>query len=245
MEIKFGAPTELVGFLLAEKKADKKPGLVLCRGFPPAEQNDRKKAPAYRLLAKRIADLLGWSVLVFNYRGAGSSEGNFSMNGWLEDVGEAVKYLSERVTEVWLAGFGIGGALSICVGAKMEEVLGVVSAGTPIDFSEWEQNADQLLAHSRETGLISDDDFPPDVSTWKAELTSLEIENHVKQLCQKPLLVIHGADDVVVPSIEARAIADVHGKADIRIMDNVNHRLAMDPRVSSIISGWLNRNTND
>lgn len=248
MDITFG-DDDLVGFLVNEKFIKKSakscPGLIICRGFPPTESEDMKKGHSYRALGKYLASDLDWPVLIFNYRGAGGSPGNFSMQGWLKDVNEATDYLAPLVSKVWIAGFGIGGSLAICVGAKRKEISGVIAAGAPADFSDWSANADQLLEHSRNIGLISDPDFPADQTAWGKELTSLEVEKHSRELGGKPLLVIHGTDDAIVPSLETRAIADGHGNADIRIMEGVTHRLAVDPRVSAIISGWLYRQASE
>ena len=243
-DITFG-DNDLAGFLISSEKSksskkSSKPGLVICRGFPPEDRSDMVQGYSYKPLAKHIAKNLGWTVLLFNYRGSGNSSGNFSMQGWLEDVSQAVKFLSPQVSEVWLAGFGIGGALAICCGAKQKEVVGVTVAGAPADLSDWVANSTQLLEHSRKIGLISDPQFPPDEDAWVKELSSLEVEKYSKEL-DKPLLVIHGSDDIVVPSLEARAIADMHGNADVRIIEGVTHRLSVDPRVSAIITGWLYR----
>ena len=53
--------------------------------------------------------------------------------GWLDDLGAAVGYLrdNERVTGVWLAGFGTGGALALCAAAADPEVRGVATLGAP------------------------------------------------------------------------------------------------------------------
>lgn len=265
MDVTFG-DSDLEGFLIKTKGSKKNknqemPGLVVCRGFPRPEQEYLEKGYSYRPLGEHVSKNLGWRVLLFNYRGLGKSPGNFSMNGWLADVSQAIDYMATQASEVWVTGFGVGGALAICAGAEKEIVAGVATVGAPADFSAWENNADGLLAHAKESGLISAPDFPSDFEAWKAELNSLEVEKHSRKMGsemdskmdskmgektsekkQKPLLVIHSSDDAMVPSLEARAIADNHGSADIRIMESINHRLVVDPRVSAIISGWLYRN---
>ena len=57
----------------------------------------------------------------------------------------------------------------------------------------------------------------------------------------KPLLLVHGSDDRVVPSFDARVIADAHGGADLRIIDGATHRLRFDPRTTAVLIGWLDR----
>ncbi|GIS34160.1 MAG: hypothetical protein Ct9H90mP5_06090 [Acidimicrobiaceae bacterium] len=58
---------------------------------------------------------------------------------------------------------------------------------------------------------------------------------------EKPLLLVHGSDDRVVPSFDARVLADAHGSADLRIIDGATHRLRFDPRTTAVLIGWLDR----
>ena len=61
-------------------------------------------------------------VLTFNFRGTGTSEGDFSAAGWLDDLRAAVTALAARdgVRTVWLAGFGHGGTFAVCEAASDE-----------------------------------------------------------------------------------------------------------------------------
>src|SRR3954469_4884453 len=72
-----------------------RPGLVLCHGFPPTIEVNRADDDGYSKLADRISGESGWTVLTFNFRGTGRSEGDFSINGWLADLRSAVDYLLE------------------------------------------------------------------------------------------------------------------------------------------------------
>src|SRR5947209_320014 len=93
-----------------------RPGLVLCHGFPTEGKRAKVSGQTYPQLADRIAADAGWVVLTFNFRGTGESEGDFSLNGWLADLRQAVDHLLEveRVSGVWLAGFSTGGSLALC-----------------------------------------------------------------------------------------------------------------------------------
>jgi putative redox protein len=61
----------------------------------------------------------------------------------------------------------------------------------------------------------------------------------------RPLLVVHGADDDVVPVFDARVLADAHGAADLRIIEGAGHRLRHDPRAVATLLGWLDRQRNE
>jgi len=218
-------------------------GLVLCHGFPTVSSKEIENDRSYYDFADLVAKDLGWIVLAFTYRGCGTSEGEFSLQGWLDDTINAAKDLkaNPKVNSVWLAGFGTGGALAISAASRSEEVTGVAAISSPSDFHDWVQDPDQLLEYSRAVGAISDPDFPQDKNSWEAEIDSVRPLTAAEKMNGKPLLVVHGASDQVVPSFDARVIADAHGNADLRIIDGGTHRLRFDPRATAIIIGWLDR----
>ena len=66
------------------------PGLVLCHGLPDDPRGATAVGTTYPELADHIARETGFVVLTFNFRGTGTSEGDFSAAGWLEDLRSAV-----------------------------------------------------------------------------------------------------------------------------------------------------------
>src|SRR4051812_29528002 len=144
------------------------PGLVLTHGFPSGAGGGPKSAHTYPQLADRIATELGWIVLAFNLRGCRPSQGQFALDGWLEDLHAAVVHLQDGsgVHGVWCAGFGTGGALSICAGAGAPSIGGVAAMGAPADFDDWASHPRRLLDHAHEVGVIDDPSYPPSVDAW-------------------------------------------------------------------------------
>jgi alpha/beta superfamily hydrolase len=63
---------------------------VLCHGFPTGPRGATASASTFPELADRIARETGCGTLTFNFRGTGTSEGNFSAAGWCDDLGAAV-----------------------------------------------------------------------------------------------------------------------------------------------------------
>jgi len=222
------------------------PGLVLCHGFPSGKGGGRRSAQSYPELADRIATELGWTVLVFTFRGCGRSEGSFSLGGWQRDVRAATDWLraNEEVLGVWLAGFGTGGALSICAAAADPTVLGVAAVAAPADFDDWAGHPRRLLQHAREVGTMADASFPPAFDRWARELREIRAVACVQQLRPRPLLVLHGSEDDAVPVFDARVLADAHGEADLRIIEGGPHQLRHDPRAVAVLLGWLDRQRN-
>jgi uncharacterized protein len=194
-------------------------------------------------LADRIATEMGWVALAFAYRGCGESEGQFSLGGWLEDIASALSYVgaTARPLGTWLAGFGTGGSLAVCAAARDAQVAGVAMVGAPGDFDDWASHPRRLLEHGREVGVITDPAFPPSLDAWSRELRSTRAVACVTEYAPRPLLVMHGSDDDVVPSFDARVLADAHGSAELRLIHGAGHALRHDPRTIAVLLGWLDR----
>ncbi|MEI7592003.1 MAG: hypothetical protein WCK41_02145 [Actinomycetes bacterium] len=222
------------------------PGVIICHGFPPGSDKGELSARSFPELADRIATELGWIVLVFCFRGCGESEGDFSMGGWLNDLRAASDFFHrlEDVQGVWLAGFGTGGALTMCEAADDERICGVASLGSPADFDDWAGHPRRLLLHARAAGIINSPSFPNSLDRWSRELRDIRAVAAAPRLSPRPLLIVHGSDDDSVPVFDARVLADAHGDADLRIIDGAGHQLRHDPRSIAVLLGWLDRQRN-
>lgn len=223
-----------------------RPGLVIAHGFPAEAGGGINSTSSFPGLADRVATECGWASLTFSSRGIAKSGGDFSLAGWLRDLRAAISHLREsvRCDGVWLLGFGTGGALAVEAGAADETILGVCAVSLPADFSDWARNPRKLLLLAREMGTIRDDKFPTDFGAWSQQLRSIDASKAATRLSPRELLVIHGSEDEVVPVLDARAVADAHGLADLRIIDGASHHLRHDPRAIAIIFGWLDRQRN-
>lgn len=247
MELRFGSGGSLISAHLARPplRADVThfPAVVLAHGYPSDVQGAAQAAAALPELADRLASEMGWLALAVALRGCGESEGSFSLGGWLEDLHASVAHLTanERVSGVWLAGFGTGGALAICAAADDPEVRGVAALGAPADFDDWASHPRRLLEHARDVGIIDDPLFPPSVDAWSRELRERRAVEAAPRLAPRPLLVVHGSDDDLVPAFDARVLVDAHGSAELRIISGAGHRLRHDPRAVAVLLGWLDR----
>ncbi|MGH9021621.1 MAG: alpha/beta hydrolase [Acidimicrobiia bacterium] len=222
----------------------KVPGLVLCHGFPRGPRGSVGAASTYSELAERLAREAGWAVLAFNFRGTGASEGDFSPDGWLADQRRAVDVLEERsdVTGVFLAGSSAGGALGVCLAAEDPRVRGVVTLAAPATFSAWAANPLALAEMAKRAGVLRSPGYPPDPVVWAEPLLRIEPLPAAAKLAPRPLLVIHGDADEVVPVGDARSYAAAGGvSAELRVVPGAGHRLRHDPRAIALLIGWLTR----
>ncbi|MFP3880478.1 MAG: alpha/beta hydrolase, partial [Dehalococcoidia bacterium] len=110
---------ELVGELFLPSTDQAHPALCICHGIPatPPDLTDR----GYAVLAQSFCKA-GFATLIFNFRGAGRSEGNLDMMGWTRDLQAALDFLydiqqADR-TRLCLLGFSAGAAVSVYVAAR-------------------------------------------------------------------------------------------------------------------------------
>lgn len=222
----------------------RRPGLVLCHGFPAAERGAGQAGATYPQLADWLAAELNWTVAAFNFRGAGASSGQFSLGAWLNDLRAVVAWMraEAEVSGVWLAGFRDGASLAICLAGEDPEIRGVAALAARVDFDRWASDPRRFLEHARRVGVITDKTFPPDLDRWYRELRDLRPLTAASAIPPRPFLVVHGTDDLVVPLVEARALADsASNEVEFRVLPGAGHHLRHDPRAVAILLGWLER----
>ena len=226
------------------RSGGRRPGLVLCHGFPAAAKGAEQAGSTYPQLADWLAAEAGWAVLAFHFRGAGTSEGDFSLGGWLEDLRAVVAHLAAEpdVAGVWLAGFRDGASLALCAAGDDPDIRGVAAFSARVDFERWASDPRRFLEEARRVGVVRDKAFPPDFDAWARELREVRPLAGIAAVPPRPLLVVHGTDDVVVPLVDARALADAaSNKLEFRVLNGAGHHLRHDPRAVAVLLGWLER----
>jgi alpha/beta superfamily hydrolase len=95
--------------------------------------------------AAKAFEALGWSVLRFNFRGVGASEGSFDDGrGEAGDVAAALDWLADQNprSALVVAGFSFGCAIGLPVGAVDDRVTHLVGIGTPTGSFRFDSLAD-------------------------------------------------------------------------------------------------------
>ncbi len=219
------------------------PAFLLCHGFPSAPLTARQSGVTFPELVDRVRNTLEWPAMTFTFRGCGDSEGSFSAQGWLNDLRAAIDHLEEQVqpSEIFLAGTSTGGALGLCVAATDPRIRGLALLGVPAHFDHWIADPNRLLKDARDVGAIRDDDFPESFDSWKNELGLCAPTEAARQLARRPVLLLHGDEDDVVPLSDVHVLAEAHGSAEVRVIKGGGHRLRHDPRAVAMLLGWLER----
>lgn len=223
------------------------PMLLVCQDFPHGRKDF---SFVDKGLVELVAKHLGWSAFTFSYRGCGKSEGDFSFAGWQADINAAVDYLwEEHSEEVWIVGFGVGGTLGLAAAAKNLRVQGVAAASAFGNLKAWTEEPSKLVAKLVELKAKGWQEEAENGSKTQPALQQLLVDvkeidavEAAKTLSPRPLLVMHGQDDEIVSPLEARAIADAHAFADLRVLEGGDHNLRHDPRTLALLFSWLDRN---
>ena len=219
------------------------PGVIMCHGFPIGPLDARQAGVTFPQLMDRMANELGWAALTFTFRGCGSSDGDFSMQGWVDDLRAAIDHLEEEVQPngIWLVGTNTGGALALSVAADDPRVRGCALLGARADFDDWASQPRRFLEHAREIGAIRTPSFPQAFDEWSRELRRFRPVDAASRFAPRPLLVMHGEEDESVPVADSRVLAEAHGSAELRVVAGAGHRLRHDPRAVAVLLGWLDR----
>ena len=149
------------------------PGLILCHGFPIGPLDARQSAITFPELIDRDRQrAVGWAAMTFTFRGCGTSEGDFSLQGWVDDLRAAIDHLIAEANPlgIWIVGTNTGGSIATCVAADDPRVRGAALLSPRADFDDWAAQPRRFLEHAREIGAMRTPGFPRAFDEWAREL---------------------------------------------------------------------------
>lgn len=130
----------------------------------------------YHTFAKR-----GFSVLRFNFRGVGRSQGAFDNGqGELSDAASALDWmqsLNPNAASCWVAGFSFGAWISMQLLMRRPEIAGFVAVAPPANVYDF-----SFLAPCPSSGLIvhgKSDDVVPEAAAHKLA-TKLQAQKNIE-----------------------------------------------------------------
>ena len=185
-------------------------------------------------------------VLFFNFRGTGTSGGNFDLPGWARDLDAAIDFLQHRPevdkARLSLMGFSGGAAVAVYQAARDLGVSSLVTCACPARFSRLRGLGDlsQFLEQARRTGIVRDHDFPASLEEWAKGFQEVSAIRWIDRLAGRPLLIIHGDGDEVVPPSDAWELYEKAGQPkQISMIQGAGHRIRTDQRAMSTALAWL------
>lgn len=166
----------------------------------------------------------GWNVLCFDYRGYGKSPGVMNREGSMIDAHAALDHLLSRTDgdarRIVAFGQSLGGAIGIVLAATRTEIRGIVADGA---FDSYRGIAHH---HVRHNPLLL-------VTAWWTPYLLLKEGHdpidHVARIAPRPLLLMHGTRDSVVPArMSERLHAAAREPKELWLIDGADHYEAMD-----------------
>jgi alpha-beta hydrolase superfamily lysophospholipase len=218
--------------------------IALCHGIPGSVPRDPADE-GYEGFARALVER-GYAALWFDFRGVRGSPGEFSIAGWVRDLDAAMDAL-DADAEIGgipraIVGSSAGGAVAIAVAARREDVVAVATLAAPASFTFGGLMKDpkHVLQIFRNTGIIHDPAFPPDVDAWWREFAECAPEETIGKIAPRPVLLVHGDSDDVVgyPHAERLFIAAGEPKELVRIPHG-GHQLRRDPRAIDVLADWF------
>lgn len=230
--------------LLSSLPPDSNPALVIvCHGFTGSKEGRGKAVEMARFLAGN-----GISTLLFDFAGCGESKGAFediSLSGHIGDLESAVDFCSEKgYTVIITLGRSFGGSTAICQAPSDSRVKGVCTWAAPaslaelfLGFTDEELPGDEneLVSLAGDEGLI----FLK--RSFFTDLSRYDVPYCASLLSPRPLLVVQGTRDSVVPQGDARLICHSAGEPrDLHLVEGADHQFSSHYRlVWEIFLEWV------
>lgn len=182
---------------------DKYPTLILLHGFPGGEGDPFG-------LGKKLSSS-GINVLIFNFQGTWSSEGVFSFESSMEDIGSAIKFLNKKdnigkykidTANIIVAGYSLGGAMAL-TGAiynpDIKRIISIAGADESVfgkkmltDDSFRTMFEQMIKASESPEGPIK---FDSSKYKWLSNLDKFDQVKHAESLVDRDILFISGWQD--------------------------------------------------
>lgn len=191
----------LLGTLFVPRGEGPNPTAMLLHGLPGIEKN-------YDLA--HVLRNRGWNSLIFHYRGCWGSQGDYTFATIPDDVRAALDYLTNGThsevdpAQIVLIGHSLGGWAAVLAAARdprvrAAAVYGAVASPRRFQFTVAEADAEFTPWLQ---GVTSEEL----VAQWEALSDAHDPLEQVADVVPRPLLILHGEEDTVVPVSHAEAL---------------------------------------
>jgi dipeptidyl aminopeptidase/acylaminoacyl peptidase len=198
--------SRLNGVLYQAAGQDPHPTVLVLHGFPGFERN-LDLAQAFRRA--------GWNALVFHYRGAWGSQGDFAFAHVLEDVKTALEFVRSDFSadqhgahpeQVALVGHSMGGWASLMTASEDESLLGAAFlAGWNVGLegrlaaSDASEQARLLAMFDESLAPLHGTDSEPLLEEARGHRNEWNLLDRAHQLAGRSLLIVGATRDAEVP----------------------------------------------
>lgn len=218
---------------------DAQRSVVLLHGIPSAAPPDPGDS-GYRGFARSFAEA-GWVAGWAEMRAVRESEGYFSIEGWVRDVGAIVGAIRDIKPTRFLAlvGSSAGGAVATVAVSRGTHVDALALLAAPAAWVSFAAHPVAGLTRvTQEAGMQVAPDVMEDPTEWAAEFDRVTTKDAIADVAS-PVMVLHGDADDVVPVDHAAEIAGNARDAELHIFKGGAHQLRRDPRAVQTLMQWL------
>jgi fermentation-respiration switch protein FrsA (DUF1100 family) len=171
----------------------------------------------------------GYNVLLFDYHGHGAHAGTRVTLGYRErdDALAAIDFAQQRVrgARLGVIGFSMGGAIAIMAAARDPRILAVVADSSFAEQRNPVRKRVHRSLHLSRAGsplLFLADQFLYRLLGY--HFRDVEPIRDIKQLGERPILLIHGTEDSIVDYHDSEALYDAApGPKQIWLVPHVDH----------------------
>ncbi len=187
--------------------------VIVCHGFVGSKEGGGKALTMSEELGRR-----GYAALLFDFCGCGESEGDFSnisLTSHIYDIKSTVDFCLEAgFTRVITSGRSFGGTAALCHGAIDNRVAGISVWAAPAEPTRlFEGFLEKAGENKHDLVPLAGHDGTVHVKrSFFHDLDRHDVAGNAALIAPRPLQVVHGSDDNVVPVRNADIIFNAAGR---------------------------------
>lgn len=207
-----------------------------------------------RRIAKDLSEA-GFIVLRFDFSGNGQSQGEFSESTYGKQVTEmetaADVIASHGAAWIGMAGHSMGGLISFLTAAQNENVKAVCTVGSRISGMKvtgfLSRTQREILEKTGEVTFTSRGRFLKITEEFYTDADRFDMPQILRSF-DKPLLMVHGDQDEIIPVGEAYKARDMSsGGARLKVISGADHMFSREEdrqAVSQLVVEWFKNQIN-
>ena len=169
----------------------------------------------------------GNNVLVFDFRGRGESDAwpHTLAHREVDDMLLALRYAKERVPDIQLGamGFSMGAAVTLLAAAREPAVRAVCADSPFASAADVVSNGIRALYHIPPAPILAAADLTI-AARYGYRITRVRPIDAAAQLAPRPLLLIHGTGDTLIPVSQAHQIFEAAREPkELWLVEGVEH----------------------
>jgi putative redox protein len=234
----------LGGTLFFPDTSKRVPGVCICHGIP--RDNKPVEEKRYPALAEKFCER-GYAALIFNLQGTSGSDGEFSFSGWSRNISDAISYLasSQHIDpgRLGLMSFSGGAFVSWSVVANDPRIKAFASCSSPSDLTKM-RVIEEGVKYAKKSGILRITNVEKTRKELRTDLQKLNPLNWAGKISPRPVLIIHGDHDDVVPVQSAYELYEnAKEPKKILIFKNADHVIRNNEDAMKAVTDWIVKNT--